>query len=64
MPLPPADAANIPLPYNIVDAFPSKLIVAILPIPDTLATATAFAVAAKATSPDTLAPATAFADAA
>ena len=39
-------APNTPLPYNTVEAFPFKLTVAILPIPDTLATATAFAVVA------------------
>ena len=36
-------AANIPLPYKMLPALPSKLIVAMLPIPDTLDTATLFA---------------------
>jgi hypothetical protein len=35
--------ANTPLPYNMLLALPSLLIVAILPIPLTFATATLFA---------------------
>ena len=59
-----AGVTNVPLPANTVVPSPFKSIVAMLPIPLTLATATLFAVAANATSPETLAPATAFADAA
>jgi hypothetical protein len=49
------------LPYNICDVFPFKFIDAILPAPDTLASATLLAVVANDTAPDTFAPATAFA---
>ena len=66
-------AANIPLPYKMLLKLPSKFTVAMFPIPDTLATATLFALAATvallavleltanvafATAPDTFAPAT------
>ena len=47
--------------YNILLVLPSKLIDAILPAPDTFASATLFAVVANDTAPDTFAPATAFA---
>ena len=53
--------ANTPLPYNMSVALPFKLTVAMLPIPDTFATATLLAVVANDTAPDTLAPATLFA---
>ena len=46
----------MPLPVNRLLTLPSKLTVAMFPIPLTLATATLFAVVAKATSPLTLAP--------
>ena len=47
---------NTPLPSNTLLLLPSKLIVAMLPIPLTLATATLFATAAYGTCPVTLAP--------
>jgi hypothetical protein len=53
--------ANTPLPYNTLLLEPSKLIVAMLPIPVTFATATAYAFNALPTLPLTFAPATAFA---
>ena len=54
-----ATAANTPLPYNTLLVLPVKLIEAMLPAPDTFASATANAVLATlalATNPDTLEP--------
>ena len=48
----------MPLPVNKLLTLPSKLTVAMLPIPDTFATATLLAVVANETAPETLAPAT------
>ena len=62
MPALAATAANTPLPYNTLLVLPVKLIVAILPRPETLAAATENAVLATlalGTNPLTLAPATA-----
>ena len=47
LPLGNVRVVNTPLPYSTVVSNPSKLIVAMLPIPDTLATATLLAVFAK-----------------
>ena len=55
-PPPPPPAANTPLPYSTLLALPSKLTVAMFPIPTTLATATWFATFANETVPETLAP--------